>query len=191
MDLGTPSLNVVVAAVEPGAGAHLRELLDAAPGVSVLDVVGADTLADTVARGAPDVVVLAAGQPGLDAAASIAPRAAATRFVAVVDGVAAPEALVAASVGAVVAAEAVDAELVAAVRGLSLGEAFVDTALAGHVLARYRSADAPRALSPTEEEVLTRLAAGDDVATLADDYAVTARLVRLHVGGALSRLVAG
>ena len=190
MDLGTPSLNVVVVA-EPGTGSHLRELLDAAPGVTVIDVVGADALADTVAHGAPDVVVLADGQPGLDAAASIAPRATATRFVAVADGATTPEALVAGAVGAVVAGAAVDDELVAAVRGLALGEAVVDAALAAHVLARYRAADAPRDLSPTEEEVLTRLAAGDSVATLADDYAVTPRLVRLHVGGALSRLLAG
>lgn len=43
-------------------------------------------------------------------------------------------------------------------------------------------------LTETEHEVVERLAAGETVAAIADDYGVTQRLVALHVGYAVTKL---
>jgi DNA-binding NarL/FixJ family response regulator len=188
MDVGPASLTVLVVAPAHSAE-HICGVLASDTDITLLGSVDAAGVDDALASGPADIVVIAAGPTELDAARSLARSAAATRFVAVVDGPVDPAALVDAGVGAVVDAGAVDELLVDAVRGIAHGEGFLDAPLAAFVLERHGAADGPGPLSPTEHEVLTRLAAGDSVAALADDYAVTPRLVRLHAGGALSRLL--
>lgn len=176
---------VLVVGPPARTSAILIALTDAA---TALGDTTADELAGTLARGAPDVLVVVGGDAELAAVGAVLPDAPATRALAVLDEAIEPGHLVAAGIGAVVSAGADAAMLAEAVSGLFHGEGFLDAALARHVLDAHRAAG-PDALSATEDEVLSRLAEGTDVATLADDYAVTPRLVRLHAGGALARLL--
>ncbi|HSL57988.1 MAG TPA: hypothetical protein VK866_09120 [Acidimicrobiales bacterium] len=75
-------------------------------------------------------------------------------------------------------------ELADAVWGASRGEARLDAALAALLLT-----DGPTGaeLSPTEAEVLRRLAGHDAVERIAADYDVPARLVRVHARAAVDR----
>lgn len=81
-----------------------------------------------------------------------------------------------------------DVSVADAVEWVFRGEAVLDADLAAVVLDRHRQGASPFPMTPTEEEVLNRLAQGDPVEALAHDYAVTPRLVRQHAGGALARL---
>ncbi|QGG96362.1 helix-turn-helix domain-containing protein [Actinomarinicola tropica] len=145
-----------------------------------------DELDGALTEAAVDVVVVVSGPEGLAAVARVARTTPATRYLAVADDLD-PAAALDAGIGGVVAASAPPDVVRSAVRGLALGEGFLDAPLAREVLERHRREGI--ALTATEEEVLGRLARGDAAATIADDYAVTARLVRLHAGGALSRLL--
>ena len=86
--------------------------------------------------------------------------------------------------------------LVKAVRGTMRRESLPTPEWARRILASYnelathdkdRIVPAPR-LTPTESEVLTRLAEGVDPATIAEMHDVTAHLVRLHAGYAIIKL---
>ncbi|MFP4511471.1 MAG: hypothetical protein ACLFRV_00825 [Acidimicrobiales bacterium] len=154
--------------------------------------VAADEAVATALGRAPDVVVIAdpVGTPGpsvAELARRIGAALAASR-VLVVDrgGSTGPDELIDAGVGGVVPLDGTD--LAAAIESLVFGEALLDQALAAAVLERHRDGRSPVALSPTEDEVVTRLAAGSTVDALAEQYAVSPRLVRLHAGGALARL---
>jgi DNA-binding NarL/FixJ family response regulator len=158
-------------------------------------VVGATDATAIVGR-APDVVVL--GDVGraddVDAgalAASLGRALPASRLLVAVhdDAVGDPHALIDGWVGGVVHLDAEGAmSLVEAIECLALGEGLLDATLARAVLERHRQTSGVAPLTPTEEEVLARLADGASAETLAGEYAVSPRLVRLHAGGALARL---
>lgn len=184
METATPTALIV------GSTDATSALRDRIAGETV-DVVGtadADGLDEALAPGAVDVLVVVPGASELAAAATALRRSPGTRALAVTDGPTDPAALVDAGIGGVIASSAADTDLAAAVVGLARGEGTLDAALARHVLEAH--ADPERdPLSPTEEEVLGRLAAGESVEAIAEDYAVTPRLVRLHAGGPLARLL--
>lgn len=76
------------------------------------------------------------------------------------------------------------AVVAAAVWGAARGEAHLDAGLAAALLDAGTAADR---LSPTEAEVLRRLARHDAVETIAADYDVEPRLVRVHARSAVDR----
>ena len=185
MDQRAARVTVVVVA-PPG---RVDALVDALA-CDDIDVVGTTDAAGAVpgiAEGAPDIVVAVAGADELAATASVVATAAATRIVAI--GSAEPGELIAGGVGAVVDTDASPDELVAAVLGLALGEARLDHGLASFIIDRVDNGEGLEPLSATEREVLTQLAAGEDVHTLADSYAVSPRMVRLISGGVLARVL--
>lgn len=156
-------------------------------------VVRPEEAASTVVGRAPDVVVLveagSADSAGLvELGASLGRALPATRFLLVAEGSPAdPGAYRDAWIGGVVAREG-DVPLVDAIEWLAHGEGVLDPGLAAAVLARHEAGGSSVPLTPTEHEVLRRLAAGDSADVLAAEYAVSPRLVRLHAGGALARL---
>ena len=145
---------------------------------------------------APDVVVLVdVGRgDGVDAgalAASLGRALPASRILVAAhdDAIGDPQALIDGWVGGVVHLDTDGhTSLVEAIECVALGEGLLDAALARAVLERHRGHTTVAPLTPTEEEVLGRLADGASAETLASEYAVSPRLVRLHAGGALSRL---
>lgn len=150
------------------------------------DAVEADALAARLADGAVDVIVVTEGPAPLAAVAAVSRSAPATRHLAVGEGFDAA-ALLDAGVGGVVSGPVDATTLARAVVGIAHGEGFLDAGVAREVLARHDATGL--ALTPTEDEVLRRLADGHTADEVADDYAVTPRLVRLHAGGAISRLL--
>jgi DNA-binding NarL/FixJ family response regulator len=185
MDQRSATVTVIVVA-PPGRADALAEALASAD----IDVVGTTDAAGAVsliADGAPDIVVTVTGPDELAATASIAATAAATRIVAV--GSAEPGELIAGGVGAIVGDDASPEELVSTVLGLALGESRLDHGLASFIIDRIDGDEGLEPLTATEREVLTQLAAGEDVDTLADSYAVSPRMVRLISGGVLARVL--
>jgi DNA-binding NarL/FixJ family response regulator len=188
-----PSFTVVIvgdadfiAAVEPQVQASTALL--------GIGSVGADQAVATSIGRAPDVVVIAdppgpEGPSAAELAGEIGEALAASRILIVRrDGSAAsPDEMIDHWVGGVVDHDS-GVDLATAVELLACGEAMLDAPLAASVLQRHSDGRSPVALSPTEEEVITRMAGGASAETLADEYAVTPRLVRLHAGGALARL---
>jgi DNA-binding NarL/FixJ family response regulator len=152
----------------------------------------AEEAAAVVGR-APDIVVLVDAGPVehealLALGAALGRALPASRLLLATDhDPADPARLLDAWVGGIVHLDG-DLELVEAVEWLAHGEAVLDPALAAAVLARHEGGASPVTLTPTEHEVLRRLAAGDSADTLAAEYAVSPRLVRVHAGGAVARL---
>jgi DNA-binding NarL/FixJ family response regulator len=169
-------------------------LLQARPSLVVSGTVGADDAVTAAVGWAPDVVVIAdppgEGRTTVELAAAIGAALPASRLLVVTEGGAAPTdpaGLIGAWVGGVVDLD-VGPDLADAVESLALGEALLDRTMATVALERHAAGASAVALTPTEEEVLRRLAAGDPVDMLAAEHAVPTRLVRLHAGGALARL---
>lgn len=183
MDSATPTVLLVGPA---DATSSLRSRLDG-DAVDVVGTTDAVELDDAVAAGAVDLLVVVPGPDELAAVGALLQRSPGTRALAVSDDPTDPAALVEAGIGGVVAASAEDGHLTGAIVGLARGEGFLDAALARHVIDAHAASDLD--LSPTEEEVLSRLADGETAEAIADDYAVTPRLVRLHAGGPLARLL--
>jgi DNA-binding NarL/FixJ family response regulator len=163
------------------------------PALLVTATVDAHRAVEVTVDRAPDVVIVA-DPPGGDGqvtaaaiGAELGVRLPATRILVIADPAApsTPEDLIDGWVGGVVPAAAID-ELAPTVRQMALGEAHLDPPLAAAVLARHHAASSD--LTPTEAEVVGRIAGGATVDDIARQYAVSARMVRLHAGGALTRL---
>lgn len=158
--------------------------------------VGADQAVATAVGRAPDVVVIA-DPPGPDGTSAAelsrqigATLAACRELLVARDGATTDaDSLIDAWVGGVIRFGSAD--LAEAIEQLGFGEALLDQPLAAAVLERHRAGRSPVELSPTEHEVITRLAAGDTPVVLAEEYAVTPRMVRLHASGPLARLHPG
>lgn len=156
-------------------------------GIDVVGTADAGAAEEEMRNEAPDIIVAVADSATLAATGRVCARALATRVVSV--GTTDPALLADGNVGTVVDDEHDSAELRAAVLGLALGEARLDAAFAAYIVAELRDSSGHESLSSTEDEVLTRLAAGDPVDALAEAYAVSPRLVRLVTGGAVARLL--
>jgi len=182
MEPTPPPVTVIVAA--SGSGDDLVDALgvDEIEVVTTTDPGGA---LDAVRSGPPDIVVIRTDD-GLDGCHDITSLSPATRIVAV--GSADPVALIDAGIGAQVPAERVADDLASAVVGLAHGEATFDVAMAAHLVDRVDQGGDVEPLSDTEREVLTRLAAGDDVDELASTHGVSPRMVRVITGGVLARV---
>lgn len=186
-----PLVTVVVGGADPAG----RDAVVAALGEhSRLAVVGNADANDVVAvagDSVPDVVVLLDEPGATDAAATIGWMHPATRFLLVVDGpcTVTPAQVLDAGFGGVVDIGS-SRDVAEAVDGLAHGEGFADADIASEVLDRRRRGESQR-LSPTEEAVLERIAAGESVDAIGEDFVVAARLVRLHAGGAMARLGPG
>jgi two-component system, NarL family, response regulator DesR len=194
MSSNGPSFTVVI--VGDDALRHRVEpLLEGRDSLLVIGSVDADQGVTTALGRAPDVVVIADQPGGGETAASLGGQIGAalpaTRLLVVTQGRPAtdPASLIDAWVGGVVDLDA-GMPLAEAVERLALGEGILDAGLAAAVLERHRAGTGTgvEPLTATEDEVLTRLAAGAEVDVLAAEYAVSARLVRQHAGGALARL---
>ncbi|MBK5223806.1 MAG: response regulator transcription factor [Acidimicrobiia bacterium] len=168
------------------ACARVAQAIDAADDLELFGVVATADADATVASGAPDIVVVSADPDGLGVARRVAVASAATRTVAIDVAGLDPDTIVDSGIGAL-ACDAAPAVL-AVVRGLARGEGFIDASVARCLLDRHE-APGVHPLTPTEDEVLHRLAAGDTTDEIAADYAVSPRLVRLHAGGPLARLL--
>lgn len=182
MDATPPPLTVLVAGAPDAVGAIVAAL--ESPRLRV-ETVTPEQLGTSLRAGASDVVVLTDEPAAVAAVADAARTTPATRYLAVTSGMD-PAVALDAGIGGVVAGSD-PAALQGAVVGIALGEGFMDARLAQEVLDRHRQRGLE--LTATEEEVVSRLSSGDDAETIADEYAVTPRLVRLHAGGALSRLL--
>ena len=88
------------------------------------------------------------------------------------------------------------AEVADIVRGVARGEARLSARMAAYLIADIDAAAGspvdvfapPPTLTLTEREVLTQLARGHTPSQIAEQYNVTARLVNLHTGFAVSKL---
>jgi DNA-binding NarL/FixJ family response regulator len=174
--------------------AEAEPAIQASDDLLVIGAVDYDQAGSTAVGRAPDVVVISeTGRPGDSAATDVARRVGAalpaSRILVVAHGPAHtdPDRLIDSWVGGVIDLDGPD-DLASAIERLALGEGFVSAPLAAAILSRHRAGSTPAPLSVTEEEVLGRLADGAAVADLADEYAVSPRLVRLHAGGSLARL---
>ncbi len=192
MSSSGPSIGVVIVG-ESTVRTRIEEEIARRDDQLVIGSVDADQGVATAVGRAPDVVIITSppgGDPDIvELGRAIGAALPATRILVATDGGSAanPEGLIDAWVCGVV--DLADGVSVAdAVEQVFLGEAILDPPLAGAVLARHGQGGSANRLTATEEEVLNRVAAGDTVDALAADYAVTARLVRLHLGGALARL---
>ncbi len=190
-----PAVTVLVVGTGENRGPIEAEI-GSSPRLLVVGAVGPEHAAATVEGRAPDVVVVVAPLDGgvADVAAGVASSAPACRVLVVgtsgdlAADVGDPETLIDSWVGGVVRRDELPGGVADAVEAIAAGEAFLDAPLAAAVLGRHRDGRSRIELAPTEEEVLGRLAGGESADTIADEYAVSPRLVRLHASGPLVRL---
>jgi DNA-binding NarL/FixJ family response regulator len=187
-----PSFTVVLVG-DPDVCESLAAPMRESETLLITGIVGPDDTTAIIGR-APDVVVLVhedeASSGNLTSLAVTLGRALpASRLLVAAKGarIADPSALIDGWVGGIVDVEG-EVSLVESIERLATGEGLLDAGLAAAVLRRHAEGGSSVPLTPTEEEVLRRLAAGDSAETLAAEYAVSPRLVRLHAGGALARL---
>ncbi len=179
-----------------GAGMVLEDL----PTGHRPDGAVADGLVDTLVDRVPDVVVLGSdlGEHLIPIVAALVDRAPAIRLLAVVRVGDEPliDRAVVAGVASVVPAGADGAALAEAVERTARGEAPLTAAAAAAVLRGYRTlhqepdrllVDAP-ALTPTELEVLRRLATGATPDQVAELHQVTPRMVLVSSASAVAKL---
>lgn len=192
MTISGPCFTVVLVGDDAFIGRNEPEV-QALDELLVIGAVGWDQAVATAVGRSPDIVAVQVG-PGeepvvADAVVRIATGLPATRILAVTTGqpVADAEALIAAGVASVVDIDGPDV-LAETIGRLATGEAFLDPAFATAVLACHQAGGSTVPLTPTEKEVVKRLAAGDSVDALSVEYSVSQRLVRLHAGGAIARL---
>lgn len=192
MSISGPSFTVVVVG-DDEFRQRAEPLLQERDTLLVIGSVDADTAVATTVGRSPDVVVIAEppspGTTAAELAVQIGAALPASRVLVVTHGGPSPDpsGLIDAWVGGVLDLDA-GPPLADAVEWIALGEGIVDAGLATATLDRHRAGASSVPLTATEEEVLTRLAEGAETDALATEYAVTPRLVRLHAGGALSRL---
>lgn len=192
MTSSEPTITVVIA-----GDTTLRESVEAAinqrESLITVASVDADQAMATAVDRVPDVVVItepAGGNaPASDLARQIGAALPGVRILSVyrTTGSADPDPLIDGWIAGRLDLDS-DHSVADAVEWVFMGEAVLDADLAAVVLDRHRQGASRLPLTPTEEEVLNRLASGDPVDEVAHDYAVTARLVRQHAGGALARL---
>lgn len=190
-----PAVTVLVVGADD-TRASVQAEIGSSPRLLVVGGVGPEHAASTAEGRAPDVVVVVAPlEAGVtEVAAGVAASAPACRVLVVSTSddlsadVGDPDQLIDSWIGGVAGRHELTGGVAAAVEAMASGEAFLHAPLADAVLRRHRDGRSRTELSPTEEEVLGRLAAGDSVEQIADEYAVSPRLVRLHASGPLVRL---
>ncbi len=193
---------MIVVDDQPIVLAGFAAIIDAEPD---LDVVGtaADGAAavDAAARLRPDLVVMDIRMPGLDGLA-------ATRLITAAENP--PKVLVLttfdldayvfealrAGASGFLLKDADPDELLAAVRVIAAGEALLDPAVTGRLIAAFASGHVPQtpppaelaALTPRERDVLTLIAEGLSNAEIADRLGVGVGTVKTHVNALLAKI---
>lgn len=158
-----------------------------------------DVTVDDVLLLMPDVLAVAAGHPALDAAALIEKthvEAPVVVVVALADGAGDDhDGYRALAAGALAWVPADHPQPEVALKAAHRGEALLSGDQARELLAdfdriRPRLTDAEHAptLTPTEREVLERLAKGERPHDIAEEYEVSDRLVSLHAGYAIGKV---
>lgn len=195
-------LRVVVASGNDGPRAERARILADQPDLSVVAEAGSGPAAlDAIEDAIPDVAVVDVDllQPDGSPASlcrTLSERFPAVRLLVIIDDDDADSYQPArdGAAGAVLAADA-DA-LPDAVRRLARGEGVLTSGWAGRVLAELdqliadpgRLAATTPEVTPTEREVLQRMAGGASAAEVAALHDVPVRLVTLHAGSALSKV---
>ncbi|MGY6501900.1 MAG: LuxR C-terminal-related transcriptional regulator [Acidimicrobiales bacterium] len=188
-----PQVTVIVGGGDDATRSQLASAISDC-GARVVGSVGLDQVVSAATDGVPDVVVVLEGEVNETSAAvdTVVAALPAVRVVLVFDAACRVPASRVVDAGVAGVVDGADAHGVAsAVVGVAHGEGFPDGAVAAEVIERHRRGEVGRPLSDTEDAVLARLAEGDAVETIATDYVVSERLVRLHAGGAMARLGPG
>lgn len=193
---------VLVVHPERLAAEAVSRRLDAEPCLRTVEITGTASSAQHAADVlGPDVLVVYLDgdeRAVLDLTARLAQRTPPIASVVVLgngNGVAAPKVIRAGARG-VIAKDSPADELVRAVAAVASGEAWVSTSLLGAVIRELQSS-VPRPneyderlarLTSREREVLDRLVAGCDRATIARDLAISLGTVRTHMRNILAKL---
>lgn len=195
---------VLVVHPERLAAEAVSRRLDSEPCLRTVEIAGTAASAQHAVEAlGPDVIVvyLDGDERGVfDLTARLAERTPPIASVVVLgngasNGVMAPKVIRAGARG-IVAKDSPAEELVRAVTAVASGDAWVSTSLLGAVIRELQSS-VPRPneyderlarLTPREREVLDRLVAGCDRATIARDLAISLGTVRTHMRNILAKL---
>lgn len=195
-----PPIEVVVAHPDPTVRLEIAQALTTA-GITVVGETGDGNAAVALTRElVPDVAILATGLPGrsgVEGCRDLRTDLPVVRVLLVADADDA-EALAGLEAGAYGCwlRGTPQTGLVEAVRGTMRRESLPTPGWAAHILTAYaeleaaedeRVVRAPR-LTPTEHDVLSRIAEGRTPDEVAAEYEVTSHMVRLHTGYAIVKL---
>jgi DNA-binding NarL/FixJ family response regulator len=178
----------------------LRSML-AAEGLDVMEARSGPTAIELVAAARPDVVLMDLHMPEMSGVEATRVLADTTAVPVVMLTISAEDGDVVDAVRAgargYVLKDAPLEEIVAGVRAAAAGDAWVSPRVAGPLLARVRSEDAPAAgpppdeLSAREREVLRLIAGGRDNASIGRELHLSDGTVRKYVSSILAKLGVG
>ena len=197
----TGEIRVLIAHGQTLVRAGLRSLLDAGQAISVVaEAAGGDEAVTLARRLHPDVVLMDATLPGLDAVEVIKQMAPIPDVRVMMLTAAEADEIVftslRAGVRAFLAQDTEPAELVRAVRSVARGEALLSASVAGKLIAEYvsqpdvkaPSCDQLEELTNREREVVALVARGLTNREIAEHLVVTPGTAKTHVSRAMVKL---
>lgn len=199
--MSVPAVRVLLVDDQELVRAGLRRVLSARDGFSIVGECGdGDEVQAAVAASRPDVVVLDLRMKRVDGITALRrlredPDAPPVLVLTTFDDDELLSAALHAGAAGFALKDAPAEELIRGVRAVASGEAWLDPAVTGRVLAAYRTvarppvpAVAPEELTPREAEVLRLIARGRSNTEIAAELVISELTVKTHVGHIFTKL---